>query len=240
VKWTLLITIGVDGLMIDNNKKVSVIIRSKNEERWIGHSIQSVIDSFKNVEIIVIDNGSTDDSMFIVRNFVEDPNLKNKNGSYADIQIYNLQDYTPGKSLNFGVSKCSNEVIMILSAHCVIQKFNIELLEKLNKYSCLFGKQIPIWNGKKISKRYIWSHFIDEEKINMYSELENRYFFHNAASLFKKKLLVDMPFNENLTGKEDRYWVNSYVQNKNQFLYTPLLEVHHHYTVNGNTWKGLA
>ena len=26
----------------------------------------------------------------------------------------------------------------------------------------------------------------------------------------------------------------------NDFLYTPFFEVHHHYTLNGNTWKGLA
>ena len=76
-----------------NNKSerpISVIIRSKNEERWIGHSIQSVIDTFDNVEIIIIDNGSKDDTLFIVKNFIEDPSFKNKNGSYADIKIFNM------------------------------------------------------------------------------------------------------------------------------------------------------
>ena len=226
--------------MIANHDAVSVIIRSKNEERWIGHSIQSVIDTFNDVEIIIVDNGSKDDTLFITKNFIEDPNFKNKKGSYADIKIYNLEDYTPGKSINFGVTKCKNNIVMILSAHCVIQKFEKILFERLKKFKCLFGKQIPIWNGKKISKRYIWSHFIDDEKINMFSKLENRYFFHNAASLFEKSLLLDNPFNENLTGKEDRYWINEFVENKNEYLYTPLFEVHHHYTTQGNTWKGLA
>lgn len=221
-------------------KPISVIIRSKNEERWIGHSIQSVIDTFDNVEIIIIDNGSKDDSLFIVKNFIEDPTFKNKNGSYADIKIFNMNDYTPGKSLNLGISKSKNDNIMILSAHCVIKKFEIDLINKVEEYKCVFGKQIPIWNGKKISRRYIWSHFIDEEKINMFSDLENRYFFHNAASLFKKDILQKFPFNENLTGKEDRYWINSFIENKNNFLYSPLFTVYHHYTPNGNTWKGLA
>ncbi len=226
-----------------NNKNlspISVIIRSKNEERWIGHSIQSVIDTFQNVEIVIIDNGSIDDTLFIVKNFMEDPNFKNRNGSYADIKIFNMKDYTPGKSLNFGISKCKNENIMILSAHCVITNFEDSIFNKLDEYQCIFGKQIPIWNGKKISRRYIWSHFADTEKINMFSELENRYFFHNAASLFKKEILLKYPFNENLTGKEDRYWINSFVKKNNSFLYTPNFTVHHHYTPNGNTWKGLA
>ena len=49
--------------MIANHDAVSVIIRSKNEERWIGHSIQSVIDTFNDVEIIIVDNGSKDDTL---------------------------------------------------------------------------------------------------------------------------------------------------------------------------------
>ncbi len=219
---------------------ISVIIRSKNEERWIGHSIQSVIDTFQDVEIIIIDNGSVDDTLFIVKNFIEDPTFKNKSGSYADIKIFSMDDYTPGKSLNFGISKCKNENIMILSAHCVIKSFEEKIFNKLEEYKCIFGKQIPIWNGKKISKRYIWSHFIDEETTNMYSELEKRYFFHNAASLFKKDILLRFPFNENLTGKEDRYWINTFVENKENYLYSPFFTVYHHYTPNGNTWKGLA
>ena len=36
---------------------LSVLIRCRNEERWIGHSIQSVIDTFENPEIVVVDNG---------------------------------------------------------------------------------------------------------------------------------------------------------------------------------------
>ena len=38
---------------------VSVIIRNKNEERWIGHTIQSVIDTFDKPEIIVVNNNSS-------------------------------------------------------------------------------------------------------------------------------------------------------------------------------------
>ena len=37
---------------------------------------------------------------------------------------------------------------------------------------------------------------------------------------------------------KDRYWVNKLIKNKN-FLYDPSLEAHH-YTENGNTWKGLG
>ena len=38
--------------------KCSIIIRTKNEEQWIGHAIQSVLDHIKEPEIVIIDNWS--------------------------------------------------------------------------------------------------------------------------------------------------------------------------------------
>ena len=39
---------------------ISVIIRVRNEENWLGHSIQSILDYFKHPEIIIVDNNSND------------------------------------------------------------------------------------------------------------------------------------------------------------------------------------
>ena len=46
--------------------------------------------------------------------------------------------------------------------------------------------------------------------------------------------------NENLTGKEDRYWANKIVKLKYNYLYDPNLIAEHQYTENGNTWKGIG
>ena len=40
-----------------SKEKFSVIIRCRNEENWIGHCIQSVIDNFDDPEINVVNNG---------------------------------------------------------------------------------------------------------------------------------------------------------------------------------------
>ena len=59
--------------------KISVIIRNRNEERYIGYAIQSVLNLFNKPEIIVVDNNSTDDSLEIVKSF-----------NFSDIEIYNI------------------------------------------------------------------------------------------------------------------------------------------------------
>tara|TARA_B100000989_G_scaffold54913_1_gene36924 strand:+ start:4487 stop:5170 length:684 start_codon:yes stop_codon:yes gene_type:complete len=227
--------------MIKN--KVSVIIRSKNEEKFIGNCIQSILDNIFKPEIIVIDNNSQDKTLEIVRYFIQDPFLKNnKEKNYTKIKILKIDDYTPGKSLNLGVKECSNQNIMIISAHCELTNFDIKKhLTDLEKYSCIFGNQIPVFYGKKITKRYIWSNFGNKSIENYFSKHEDRYFIHNALCLYKKQILTKNPFDENLQGKEDRYWINKMMKKETtRFLYDPILEAKHNYTSDGNTWKGIG
>ncbi len=229
--------------MKNNNDRFSVIIRTKNEERWIGHAIQSILNNIKKPEIIIVDNNSIDKTLDIVRMFKQDPLLENNknNLNYTNINVYQINYYTPGKALNYGVKKCKNNNIILMSAHCVLKKIDLLKAEKdLKNYSAIFGNQIPIYMGKKITKRYLWSHFGSKSVENMFSKLENRYFLHNAFSIFQKKILKKFPFDENLAGKEDRYWVNKIVKKGHKFLYDAKIIVDHHYTENGNTWKGIG
>ena len=53
-----------------------------------------------------------------------------------------------------------------------------------------------------------------------------------------KKILKEFPFDERLSGKEDRYWANDRIKEGHQIIYNPNLTVKHHYTINGATWKG--
>ena len=207
------------------------IIRCKNEDRWIGHAIQSFLDFFPEGEIIVVDNNSTDRSMEIVSLF-----------DYANIKRINIEDYTPGRAINLGVQEASHENILIQSSHCVIKKFNKpHVFGNLKEIPCIFGKQTPYYLGKRISKRYIWSHFKNEEEVNMFSDIEDRYFLHNALCMYTKQILLDIPVDERLSGKEDRYWAKTLVDKGGKFLYSPNgLSCDHHYTENGNTWKGIG
>ena len=210
---------------------ISVIIRNRNEKEYIGFAIQSVLDNFNDPEIIIVDNDSTDDSMKVVSMF-DNANIKKDRINGA---------YTPGKSLNYGVTKATYDTILILSAHSQITDMSIEYVEeKLKDNVAVFGKQTPIYRGKKITPRYVWSHFNDKEKVNLFSKIENRQFLHNAFCFYKKYILKKYPFDENLSGKEDRYWAIDRVKDKMNYLYTPKLKANHYWTSNGATWKGLG
>lgn len=215
--------------------KISVIIRCKNEERWIGHSIQSVLDFFECPEIIIIDNKSTDDSMEVVKLF------SNKMTNNCTIKNINIDNYSPGRSINKGVKECSNNIILILSAHCTLESINFKKIKEsldIKKYLAVWGKQIPIYFGKKVNPtRYIWSNFEEKDSINYYSQGEKRYFLHNALCFYNKDTLLKYPFDEDLIGKEDRYWAIDRISDGKEIFYDSELVCKHYFTNNGATWK---
>lgn len=70
-----------------SKSKVSVIIPCYNAERWIGEAIESCLaQTYRPIEIIVVDDGSTDDSIKIVKQYGEKVTLEtgpNLGGNHA-------------------------------------------------------------------------------------------------------------------------------------------------------------
>jgi len=210
---------------------ISIIIRNKNEADYIGFALQSCIEFFDKPEIIVVNNSSTDDSMDVVQNF----------NNRTEIKVKNIKSYKPGEAINKGVSLCSNDYILVLSGHTQIIDLNFDLIKSyLENHVAVFGKQIPIFRGKKISPGYIWTNFSDNKQINKFSKIENRLFLHNAFCFYRRETLIKYPMPEEYFGKEDRYWAQEMVSKGFTFLYDPSLKCYHFWTKNGATWKGLV
>ena len=149
--------------------------------------------------------------------------------------------YSPGKALNLGAKLASYNTLLILSAHSQITKLDISYIEdKLKVYKAIFGKQIPIYRGKKINPRYIWSHFKEDHIVNMFSKIENRQFLHNAFCFYNRQFLLDNPMPEQYAGKEDRYWAIDMVNKGYNYYYDSTHKINHFYTSNGATWKGIG
>ena len=112
--------------------KISVLIRSHNESKWIKNCISSLLNqTIVPNEICVLDNKSNDGTIEIIK-------------SLKKVKVFNYnKNYLPGKMLNYGISKTKGDYILIISAHCLpYDKF---FLEKLIN---------PLLNNKKICASY--------------------------------------------------------------------------------------
>jgi len=219
--------------------KVSFVIRTRDEEQYVGFAIQSILNFFgPRTHIVIVDNESKDETLRNVSVFP--PRFYN-----IDIISINRNAYSPGKSLNIGISKCKTNIVGILSAHCQIQDINItKLVNYFEDHSCfgVIGKQIPIYKGKKITPRYIWQNFLSDAPVKNIVENteEKRHFFHNAFSFINRSIWEKVQFDEDLYGKEDRFWANKLVDANYHFYLDPDFICHHFWTPNGATWINIG
>ncbi len=97
-------------------ESISVIIPCRNEEKYIGQCIQSLVDmDFEEdkMEIIIVDAESSDNSLKIIKQYQD---------KYTFIRVLkNLKRYTPF-GLNLGIKNAKHEFIMIAGAHSVFSK----------------------------------------------------------------------------------------------------------------------
>ena len=97
--------------------RVSVVIRTFNEEKWIRRTLTAVsYQDYPDFEIIVVDSGSSDNTLEEVKDF--------------DVKLIHYEgEYLPGKALNLGTKHTSGDLVAFLSAHCI--PLNDKWIERL-------------------------------------------------------------------------------------------------------------
>ena len=88
--------------------KYSVIIPVYNVEKYIDRCLKSIISqNYDDLEIIVIDNGSTDSSGSICDTYASE---------YSNISVYHIEIHGVGSARNFGLSKARGEFIYFVDS----------------------------------------------------------------------------------------------------------------------------
>jgi len=106
--------------------KISVIIPCRNEEKYIGLCLDSIINNDyprEFMEVIVVDGESSDKTRDIISNFTN---------KYNFIKLIINEKKTVPFALNFGINNSNGDFIFILGAHSDIPK---NYFSKLVEYS---------------------------------------------------------------------------------------------------------
>lgn len=108
---------------------VSIVIPAWNEEIGICTTIHSILKStYKNLEIVVVNNASTDNTEANVLRLMSDYNQKIKLEKGEHIQIVYAVEMMQGKghALNKGLTIASGELIMSIDADCYVKPNTVE------------------------------------------------------------------------------------------------------------------
>ncbi|MBU0907803.1 MAG: glycosyltransferase, partial [Nanoarchaeota archaeon] len=142
-----------------NSQKLSVVIPAYNEERVIANSINSLLrQSYKNFEIIIVDDGSTDKTREIVREISK----KNKK-----VMLLTQNHEGPGNARNLGAKKSTGRILIFVDADMEFEK---EFLEKIS-VDIRKGHVIGTKYGYEEAKNYeqnVWSRCFGKVRWNAY------------------------------------------------------------------------
>jgi hypothetical protein len=204
---------------------VSVIIRTKNEERWIAQCIKKIkSQSITDIEIVLVDNKSTDKTITRARH------------EFPGIKVIELDEYRPGLAINEGIRASAGHYIAILSSHClpVDENWLQHLMDNLNQplVAGVYGRQIPMRFTSSVDKRDLLLTFGLDKRLQKKDS-----FFHNANSMIRRETWEKYPFDENITNIEDRVWGKMMIEAGYTLVYEPEAAVHHYHGIHQNNNK---
>lgn len=108
------------------NPKVSVMIPAWNEETGLLTTIDSLLKStYRNVELVVVNDGSTDGSHELMRNFLRRYRVIPKKDKIKLIYHYK-QNGGKGAALNTAIEYATGDILLSIDADCVVMPDTIQ------------------------------------------------------------------------------------------------------------------
>ena len=184
--------------------KISVIIPTYNSSETIGETLNSVFNqTFKDFEVILINDGSTDDLNLVLQNFQD-----------IRLRVFSYPNGGLAIARNRGIKQANGEYLAFLDAddlwHEDKLKTHFEALEVAKK------------SNSKVAVAYSWSYFLDHETQqcfddaavefhgNVLSELLQSNFITSGSNILVscEAVLSTGLFNQSCEGAADwDYWL---------------------------------
>jgi rhamnosyltransferase len=200
-----------------SNVEVSVLIRTKNEDQFIGETLSVLFSqTYKGIEVIVVDSGSTDRTLEIAREY--------------PVRIYEIkpEDFTWGYALNYGFERAKGKYVVNLSAHALpladdwvetlVANFDDE------RVAAVMSKNLPCPDCNPFDRRGLLKKYdIPKQEIRG----GHPYIFANYSSVIRKSAWEKVPYDETLTYAEDHDWAIKVAALGYKIIYEPAAETYH-------------
>ena len=194
--------------------KVSVIIPTYNRLRLISRAIDSVLkQTFKPFEIIVVDDGSSDNTSTFIKN------------NYKSVKLIKQKNLGVSKARNVGIKNSSGDWIALLDSDDEWKKNKLEVqiksLSEYDYYSVCHTNEIWIRNGTRVNQKKRHQKYGG----NIFDKCLDICRISPSSIIFQKNIINEVGwFDENLSICEDYdLWLRITANFKILFIDKPLI-----------------
>jgi len=202
-------------------KTISCVIRTYNEAKWIGRLIDTLRSQSNvsfDIEIVVVDSGSTDGTVDIVKNL--------------DVKLMEIQkaEFNYSRALNLGIEKSTGDLIVILSAHSIprenswLQRIIAHFEDEM--VAGVYCRQFPWPDADPYEVLRIENAFRETSRIFSKEATHTNMSFSNVASCIRRSVWEKHPF-VILPAAEDREWAQWAIENGYKIVYDAQASVYH-------------
>ena len=214
--------------------KVTVVIPIYNADKYLDKCLNSIVNqTFKDIEIIAINDNSTDNTLSILNNYQE---------KYPYITIINnSKNYGIGYNRNLGIKNAKGDYILFIDSDDYLES---DMIEKVYNKLTTDNSDMAIFNYNKIVSGNKISNQINIEKYSTTSLMDSPELlmdvnFSPWNKMYKKGLLKDNSFPENLKYEDAIFVLKTITRSKkisfiNENLYNYLVHDKSETTVMDN------
>ena len=211
---------------------ISIIIPVYNVEDYLHYAIESLEkQTYKNFEIILVNDGSTDDSGKLCDEYSE---------KYSNVRVFHKENGGLSDARNFGVQQAKGAFITFLDPDDYLEVYSLELLAGIQEmYDC----DIVSTRVKATELYNVYSnHYLTEENFKNVVIMDRDVFLEEAfydkvatvsacGKLYRKSIL-EIPFPKGRI-YEDLYIISEHVGKANKIVHTPL-QIYNYYKRQGS------
>ena len=188
------------------NKKISVIIPCYNVEKYIEKCMDSVLgQTHKNIEIILVDDGSTDRTGSICEAYAD---------SDIRVKVIHRENGGAAAARNTGIETAVGDYVIFIDSDDWIEKDTLEyLLSMISKYrvECAIGRTRSIFETGGIRK--ISDKIIEPDRLISSSEIIKQVLTNGSGTinkLFNREIFKKIRFSEGITNEDEVIMLNIY------------------------------
>lgn len=190
---------------------VSIIVPVYNLENYILSNLESLINqSYKNIEVIVVNDGSTDNSLKIIEEFFKDRDIKN--------QVISIENSGVSRARNIGLASAKGDYIILLDGDDRFKPHAIETfintIEETGAEVCFGGYEEYSKFGEACTHRYCDNKTYIEEVVEGYKALQlklsKKIWICTGTAAYSRELLLreNIGYTANKAYGEDIEFIN--------------------------------